>query len=118
MIDRIPVDLRRFAIGEPLGQHIEEHLLLMPVIPRVAGRKLALPVERQPHRPQLALHCRDVLARPAAWIDLAFYGGIFRWHPERIPPHRMQHVEPACPLISREHIAHRVVAHVAHVNAP
>ena len=35
---------------------------------------------------------------------------------ERVPAHRMQHVEALRPLVARDHVAERVVAHVAHVD--
>ena len=48
-VDRVPVDLGGFAVGDPFGQHVEEQLLLVPVIAGIAGSELALPIERQPH---------------------------------------------------------------------
>ena len=42
--------------------------------------------------------------------------GILRRQPERIPAHRMQHGEALRPLVARDHVAQRVVAHVAHVD--
>ncbi len=44
-------------------------------------------------------------------------GRIFSRQTERIPAHRMQHVESAQPLVARHCVANRVVAHVAHVQS-
>ncbi len=44
--------------------------------------------------------------------------GVFRRHAERVPAHRVQHVEAARALVARHHVAHRVVAHMAHMDAP
>ena len=40
-VDGVPVDLALLALGQPLAQEVEEHLLLMLVIGGVAGRELA-----------------------------------------------------------------------------
>ena len=39
-------------------------------------------------------------------------------HAEGVPAHRVQHVEAARALVARHDVAHRVVADVAHVDAP
>src|ERR1044071_9046043 len=46
-----------------------------------------------------------------------FDGGILRRQSERIPSHRMKHIEAAHALVARYHIADRVVSYVAHVDA-
>ena len=97
MIDRIPVHLRLLALDQTGAQEIEEHLLLVPVIGRIAGRDLAAPVERQPHRLQLLLHRRDVLVGPRLGMDLALDCGVLGRHAEGVPAHRMQHVETPSP---------------------
>ena len=64
LIDRIPVHLAVLALDQTGAQEIEEHLLLVLVIGRIAGRDLAAPIERQPHRLELLLHRRDVVVGP------------------------------------------------------
>ncbi len=51
-------------------------------------------------------------------MDLAFHGSVLGRHAECVPAHRMQDVEALGALVAGENIAHRVVAHVAHVDAP
>ncbi len=50
-------------------------------------------------------------------MNAPLHRGIFSWHPKRIPAHRMQHIEPTGAFISRDQIAHRIVAHMTHVDA-
>ncbi len=118
VVDRIPVDLRRFAVGEALLQHVEEELLLVPVVVRRAGGELARPVERQPHRLELPAHGVDVLVGPLRRVHLALHGGVLGRHAEGVPAHRVQHVEALGALVACEHVAHGVVARVADVDAP
>ena len=118
LIDRIPIHLRLPPLDQIGGEKIEEHLLLMLVVGRIAGRDLAAPVERQAHRFELRLHGGDVLVGPNLRMDLALHGGVFRRHAEGVPAHRMQHRIPHGALHPRHHVAHGVVAHVAHMDAP
>ena len=97
---------------------IEEHLLLMPVIIRMAGRDFALPVIGQAHALQLGAHRGDILIGPFGGMDLVLDGGVLRRQAEGVPAHRMQHVEAARLLVARHHIAQRVVADMAHMDAP
>ena len=64
LVDRVPVHLRLAPLDQAGTQEIEEHRLLVLVVGGVAGRDLAAPVERQPHRLELRLHGRDVLVGP------------------------------------------------------
>ena len=117
-VDRVPVDGRFLAVDQPRLVEVEEQRLFVAVIFGIAGGEFAGPVEREADALQLRLHLRDVLARPPAGMHALFHRGVFGRHPEGIPAHRVQHLEPAHLLVARQHIAHRVVAHVAHVNAP
>ena len=118
MIDRIPVHLRRLAVDEACFQEVQEHALLVLVIARIAGRDLAAPVDGKPHRLQLGAHGRDVGIGPFLRVDLVLHRGVFRRHAEGVPAHRMKHVEALGALVARHHVAHGVVAHVAHMDAP
>ena len=90
----------------------------MLVIGRIAGRDLARPVERQPHRLQLLLHRRDVVVGPRLRVHLAVDRRVLRRHAEGVPAHRMQHGVAHGAFVARHHVAHGVVAHVAHMDAP
>src|SRR4029077_15193237 len=61
VLDWIPVDPRLLAVGETGLEEIEEHLLLVPVVFRMAGCDLARPVIGEPHALELRAHRRDVL---------------------------------------------------------
>ena len=105
-------------VDEPGVEEVEEHPLLVLVIGRVAGRELARPVERQPHRLELRPHRVDVLVGPGLGVDLVLHRGVLGRHAEGVPAHRMQDVEAAGALVARDDVAHGVVAHMAHVDAP
>ncbi len=117
-VDRIPVDLALLALGEAGAQKIQEHLLLVLVVSGIAGREFAGPVERQPDRPQLLLHRGDVVVGPRLRRDLALDRGVFRRQPERVPAHRVQHVEALGAHEARQHVAERVVADMPDMDAP
>ena len=118
LVDGIPVDPGLAAVGEPRLPEVEEHLLLVAVVARVAGRELAAPVERQAHRLELRLHGGDVGVGPFLGMDLLLHRRVLGRQAEGVPAHGMQHVEAAGALVAGDHVALRVVAHVAHVDAP
>ena len=118
LIDRIPVHLRLLALDQTRLEEVEKHLLLVLVIGRIAGREFARPVERQPHRLELRLHGGDVFVGPGFRMHLARHGGVLRRHAERVPAHRMQHLEAHRTFVARNHVTHGVVAHVTHMDAP
>ena len=64
VIDRVPIDLGLLAIDEAAGEKVEEQLLLVLVIGRVASGDLARPVERQPHGFELRPHAGDIGVGP------------------------------------------------------
>ncbi len=117
MIDRVPVDLRFFTLDEASFQEVEKQPLLMLVVGRIAGRDLAAPVEGQPHRLELLLHGGDVLVGPRLGMDLVGHRRILGRHAEGIPAHRMQHIEALGAFVARDHVAHRIIANVAHMDA-
>ena len=61
LVDRIPVDPGFLAVDQALLEEVQEHLLLVLVIVRQAGRDLPAPVDREAHALQLGAHHRDVL---------------------------------------------------------
>ncbi len=116
-VDRVPIDLAFLAIDEAGVKQVEEQRLLVAVIIGVAGRELAAPVEREAEPLQLLAHRRDIGPGPFARVDLAFHRGIFGRHSERVPAHRVEHFHALHPPAAREHVAHGVIAHMAHVDA-
>ncbi len=117
MIDRIPIHLGLLAVDQTLFQEVQEQVLLALIVFDVAGGEFAGPVQRQAHRFQLAAHRRDVFVGPALGVDLVLHGGVFGRHAEGVPAHRMQHVVAARALVAGNHIAHGVIAHMAHMDA-
>ena len=117
-VDRIPVHHRLAAIDQAGLEKVEEQGLLLGVILGIAGRELAGPVERQAHGGQLLLHGGDVGVGPLAGMNAALHGGVLGRHAEGVPAHRVQDVESLGHFIPRHHVAHDVVAHMAHVDLP
>ena len=118
IVDGIPVDPCFLAVGEARLPEVEEHLLLVAIVGRVAGRELAAPVERQAHHLELCLHGRDILVDPFLGMDLLLHRRVLGRQAEGVPAHGMQHVEAAGALVAGDHVALGVVAHVAHMDAP
>ena len=118
LIDRVPIDLRLLARDQARVEEVQEQLLLMLVIARIAGRDLARPVERQAHRLQLRAHRRDIGVGPFRRTGVVLHRGVFGRQAESVPAHRVEDVEPARAPIARHHVAHGVVAHMPHVDAP
>ncbi len=112
VLDRVPVDPGFAPVGEIGREEVQEHLLFVAVILGMAGRDLAPPVVGQPHALQLLAHDGDVLERPARRVLAALHRRVLGRQPERVPPHRVQHVHALRALVARDHVAHRVVAHV------
>ena len=117
-IDRIPVHDRLFAINQALFQKIEEQRLLLTVVFRITGGQFARPINRQAQRLHLIAHVGDVLIGPILGVAAAGHRRVFGGHAECIPTHRVQHIMPGGHLITRDHVAHRIVAHVPDVDAP
>ena len=116
-IDRIPVDPGLFALDEFGLEEVEEQRLLVFVIAWVASRELALPIDREPHHLQLPAHRRDVRVGPLGGMHATFEGRVLRRQAEGVPAHGVEDVEAPRPLVARNHVAHGIVAHVAHVDA-
>ena len=116
LVDRVPVDPAFALVDQPGGDEIEKHFLFVAVIIGVAGGDFTGPVNRQAHHLELAPHGVDIGVGPFGGMDFLFHRRVFRRHAKRVPAHRVQHVEAARALVARDHVAHRVVADVAHVN--
>jgi hypothetical protein len=117
-VDRVPVDLALLAVDEAGLVEVEEQRLLVPVIIGLAGGEFAAPVDREAEQLQLPPHRLDVRPRPAPRMDLLLHRRILGRHPERVPAHRMEHVEAVHPFVASEDVAHHIVADVADMDAP
>ena len=117
-VDRIPIDLALLAINQAGFVQVEEQRLLVAVIIGLAGGELAAPVEREAEPFQLLAHRRDIGAGPAAGMDPLLHRRILGWHAERVPAHRVEHFHALHPAVAGEDVAHRVIADMAHVDAP
>ena len=118
VLDRVPVNPGLAPIDKTGLEEIEKHLLFVPIVLRVTGGELARPVVGQTDALELPSHSGDVLSRPCRGVDAALHGGILGRQAERIPTHRMQHVEALRPLEPGDDVAECVVADVAHVDVP
>ena len=114
-VDRVPVHHRVLSVNQPLFQEVEEECLLLAVIFGVAGGKHARPVQRQAKRLHLLDHRVDVGIGPILGVAANCHRRVLGRHPEGVEPHRVQHVMPGRNLVAGDHVAHRVVAHMAHV---
>ncbi|MCY1167703.1 hypothetical protein D9M73_76730 [compost metagenome] len=117
-VDRVPIDRAFLAIDQAVREQVQEQRLFVPVIIRLARRQLARPVEREAQPFELCLHRRDIVAGPAAGVNTLFHRGIFGRHAEGVPPHRVEHFHACHPAIARQHVAHRIVADMAHMDPP
>src|SRR3954467_7593567 len=118
LVDRIPVDDAGLLIGKALLEEPGKDPLIPFVVLGLAGRELAFPVEREAEAPQLRLHVGDVVVGPLCRRYLVRHRRVFRRQPERIPAHRLQHVEAAHAVVPGENVADRIVPHVSHVQLP
>ncbi len=116
VVDRVPVDHPVLAIDQAAPIQLQEPGLLLAVIFRVAGGELARPVQRQAQQFQLVAHLGDIVVGPALGVDAAFHGRVLGRHAEGVPAHRVQNIIALGALGPRHHIAHHIVAGVAHVD--
>ena len=117
-VDRVPVHHGLLAVDQALFEEVEEQRLLLAIIFGIAGRQFARPVDRQAQRLHLIAHVGDVLVGPVTRVAAAGHGRVFGRHAEGVPAHRVQNVVARRHLVARDHVAHRVVAHMADVDAP
>ena len=116
-VDRVPVHHGLLAVDEARSHHVDEHRLLLAVILRVTGGEFPAPVDRQPQWLHLRPHVGDVAIGPVARVATPLHRGILGGHAESVPAHRVQDRVTLRRLGPRHHIAHRIVAHMAHVDA-
>ena len=117
VVHRIPVNNALAPVNEASLQKVEKHGLFVAVIRRVASGKFARPVKRKAQRFQLRAHRVDIFISPGRRMRALFNRGIFRRHAKRVPPHRVQHIISLGYFEAGNHIAHGIIADMAHVNA-
>ena len=115
---RAPVHSGTLAVCESPLEHPDEDQLLPPIVLGIARGDLTIPVVRDAHLPQLIPHVADIFHRPLCRVDAAFDRSVLRRKPKSVPSHRMEHVVTSHPFKAGEHVADRIHAHVAHVDAP
>ncbi len=115
LVDRVPVDRAGRLVGDAALEHPQEQPLVPLVVVGVAGRELARPVDAEAERLELALHVRDVVARPLRGRDAVLDRGVLGRQAEGVPAHRLQDVVALHAHVAGQHVADGVVAHVAHV---
>ena len=115
LVDRAPVDRGLLAVGKVLLVELQKEPLRPAVVLRRVTRDLATPVDRPPHSAHLLANRGDVALRDRlrmpAFPDSRVLGG----QAERVVAHRTQHALAVPPAEMHEHVAQRVVLHVAHV---
>jgi hypothetical protein len=117
-VHRVPVDHAFLAVDEAAGEEVQEQRLLLAVVGQVAGGEFAGPVDRKTQLLQFVAHPRDIFVGPGLGIDAALHGGVLGGQAEGVPAHGMEDREAPGPLEPGDHVAQRVVAHVAHVQTP
>ena len=90
----------------------------MAVIGWIAGCDFPVPIEREPHGFELSAHGRDIGVSPCGGMYLVGHGCIFSRHAKRVPSHRVKHIKAFGAAIAGNDIAHRIIAHMAHMDAP
>ena len=115
LVDRVPVDHLRAALGNAGFQHLQEQPLVPAVVGGIAGRDFAAPVDGQTHRLHLPLHVGDVGVGPLCGRHLVLHGRVLGRQTEGVPAHGHQHVIALHPQMTGQHVVDRVVAHMPHV---
>ena len=118
LVDRVPVDDAGLLVRNAALEHAQEEPLVPAVVLGLAGRQLAIPVEGEAELLQLALHVGDVVVGPLRRRDLVLDRGVLGRQAERVPAHRLQDVVALHAHVAGQHVAHGVVAHVAHMQPP
>ena len=110
-----PVDGRALAVGQAGLVQAQEDPLRPAVVLRLGGRELAVPVDRPSHPLHLAADGGDVRARRGGRVKAGADGSILGRQPERVVPHRVHDPVAVAAPVQRDHVAHRVVLDVPHV---
>ena len=115
LVNRVPVHRAQLLVHNAFFKQFGKQELLPAVVFRAAGGDFALPIQRKAQALQLLAHIGNVFIRPFGRRDLVVNRRIFGGHAERVPTHRLQHVEPLHFFEAAAHVADGVVAHMPHV---
>ena len=113
---RAPVHRAVAALHQPALPELQEDPLAPAVVLGVARHHGAVPVVREAHALEAGLLRVDVGVGPLRRMAVVLDGRVLGGQAERVPAHRVQHVETAHLRVARDHVADGVVAHVAHVD--
>ena len=100
---------------QPRIVELQENPLRPFKIPGVRRIHLPLPVVAKTNRLQLPLKSRDICLRRRPRMLPRLNRVLLRRQPKRIPPHRMQHIEPAHPLKPPDDIRRRIALRMPHM---
>ena len=93
---------------EPRVVDLQEDPLRPPKVFRIGGGQLARPVVAEAQRLDLARKIRDVGLGGDPRVLARLHGVLLRRQAERVPTHRVQHVEALGPAIARQDVRRRV----------
>ena len=115
LVNRVPVHCAQLLVHNAFFKQLGKQELFPAVVFGATGGDFALPIQRKAQALQLLAHIGNVFIRPFGRRDLVVNRRIFGWHAERVPTHRLQHVEPLHFFEAAAHVADGVVAHMPHV---
>ena len=119
LVDRVPVDPALLAVDQPGARGSRG------TSPAGGGssrdrrwRARAIQSSDRPIDLSCARMVGDVVVGPGRGMDALLDGRVLGRQAEGVPAHGVQHIEAAGALVAGDHVAHGVVAHMAHVDAP
>ena len=104
-------------VGQPTLIQLQKNPLRPLVVLRVRRIDLPVPVVGKAEPFDLPAEVRDVLLRDIRRMTPFTHRRPLRRQPERIPSHRMEHIEPLHPLVARKDVGRRVALGVAHMKS-
>ncbi len=116
VINRVPVDVGLFAVGEAVLVELCENCLCVSVVFRLVCCELPLPIKLEAHPLQLRLHILNVLDSPILWRDRPWDGGVLSRETEGVPTHWVYHSHALLTIETSQHIADRIHTHVTHMD--
>ena len=119
LVLRVPVHFGVRAVRKALPEQAGKEPARPAGVRGVARVDLALvPGDLDAEVHNLALHLRNVRARPVGGVDAALAGGVLGGQAKGVPAERVQHAAALQALHARERVGDRVHPDVAHVQTP
>ena len=118
LVLRAPVGCAFGPVGQAGLEHLQEEILVPPVVLRIAGDHLPRPVVRVAHEAELAAQVLYSIVCPLARVDVVGNGGVFCGQAECVEALRVHDVVALHPLEARAHVAAREGEPVADVQVP